>query len=84
MPGIGKALAVDTPIPTPDGWTTMGDLDVGDQVFDELGRPCTVTATYNQPDGRECFEVVFDDGSVIVADKDHLWETHTRASTRYR
>src|SRR4051795_5379958 len=25
-PATGKALALDTPIPTPDGWTTMGEL----------------------------------------------------------
>jgi phage terminase large subunit-like protein len=33
----GKAVALDTPIPTPSGWTTMGDLQVGDQVFDVDG-----------------------------------------------
>jgi len=27
--GAGKALALDTPIPTPDGWTTMGEIKVG-------------------------------------------------------
>ena len=26
----GKALSLDTPIPTPSGWTTMGDIQVGD------------------------------------------------------
>ena len=36
--GAGKALALDTPIPTPDGWSTMGDLQVGGKVFDEHGR----------------------------------------------
>src|SRR5690606_7694649 len=30
-PGLGKALALDTPLPTPDGWTTMGEVQVGDQ-----------------------------------------------------
>ena len=25
-PGSGKALALDTPLPTPTGWTTMGDV----------------------------------------------------------
>ena len=30
--GMGKALALDTPIPTPTGWTTMGELKVGDGV----------------------------------------------------
>src|SRR3712207_7427623 len=35
---------VDTPIPTPAGWKRMGDLVAGDRVFDEDGKPCTVTA----------------------------------------
>ncbi|MEO5338714.1 MAG: phage terminase large subunit family protein [Magnetospirillum sp. WYHS-4] len=29
---VGKALALDTPIPTPEGWTTMGNLRPGDRV----------------------------------------------------
>jgi len=75
-PAMGKALALDTPIPTPDGWRTMGALRVGDQVFDEAGRRCTVTfATPVQLD-RECYEVVFSDGERIVADADHLWLVH--------
>src|SRR5690606_18635063 len=40
--GAGKALALNTPIPTPFGWTTMGDLNVGDFVYDEEGWPCRV------------------------------------------
>ena len=31
--GSGKALALDTPIPTPKGWTTMGELSPGQEVF---------------------------------------------------
>ncbi|WP_331712365.1 DnaB-like helicase N-terminal domain-containing protein, partial [Rhodococcus sp. EPR-157] len=27
-PGVGKALALDTPLPTPSGWTTMGEVAV--------------------------------------------------------
>ena len=26
---VGKALALDTPLATPTGWTTMGDLQIG-------------------------------------------------------
>jgi hypothetical protein len=71
----GKALALDTPIPTPAGWTTMGDIQVGDVIFDENGKPCTVTfATPVQLD-RKCFEVEFSDGEKIVADAEHLWFT---------
>ncbi len=74
-PAMGKALALDTPLAAPDGWTTMGEVRVGDPVFDERGTPCTVT--YKSPvfEGHDCYEVVFDDGSTIVADADHLWET---------
>lgn len=32
----GKALALDTPIPSPNGWTTMGALRVGDIVYGGL------------------------------------------------
>ena len=41
--GAGKALALDTPIPTPRGWTTMGEVQIGDRVFDENGESCLVT-----------------------------------------
>ena len=77
--GSGKALALDTPIPTPRGWTTMGDVQVGDEVFDEHGRPCMVTAATPVMYGRPCYEVEFSDGTVIVADAEHLWRTTTVA-----
>ena len=81
-PGVGKALALDTPIPTPSGWTTMGALRVGDQVFDEGGNACTVTRATDVMYGRRCFEVVFSDGEVIVADGEHLWATTDRAARK--
>lgn len=34
-----KALALDTPIPTPDGWSTMGELQPGDLVRGSSGQP---------------------------------------------
>jgi len=33
--GSGKALALDTPLATPTGWTYMADVRVGDVLFDE-------------------------------------------------
>ncbi|MEY2463461.1 MAG: replicative helicase [Acidimicrobiaceae bacterium] len=72
-PSMGKALSLDTPIPTPDGWTAMGDLQVGDQVLDDKGLPCNVTFTTPVQHDRRCYEVEFDDGSVVVADAEHQW-----------
>lgn len=79
--GNGKALALDTPIPTPTGWTTMGAIQPGDYVFDEHGQPTRVAGAFDVMHGHQCYEVVFDDQSSIVADADHLWWTEMRRST---
>ncbi|MDQ4105133.1 MAG: replicative DNA helicase [Actinomycetota bacterium] len=81
-PGIGKALALDTPLATPSGWTTMGDIAVGDRLLGADGRPTTVVAATDVLRGRACYQVEFSDGSVIVADGEHQWLTETRASRR--
>ncbi|WP_442930596.1 replicative DNA helicase [Micromonospora sp. NBC_00421] len=80
-PGLGKALALDTPLPTPHGWTTMGEVEVGDRLLAADGTPTTITAAFDVLNGRPCYEVEFSDGSVIVADAEHLWQTTTRART---
>ena len=36
--GGGKQVRLDEPIPTPEGWSTVGGLRVGDAVFDERGQ----------------------------------------------
>lgn len=72
-PRHGKALALDTPIPTPNGWTTIGSLVVGDTVFDECGAPCTVTAVSDIWRQRPVYRVLTDDGDEIIADAEHEW-----------
>jgi hypothetical protein len=80
--GSGKALDVDTPIPTPSGWTRMGDLQDGDTVFDEHGEMCSVLSAHPVMLNRTCYEIRFSDGSSIVADEDHLWRVWS-ASQRH-
>ncbi|WP_425464508.1 replicative DNA helicase [Nocardioides eburneiflavus] len=74
-PAMGKALALDTPLPTPTGWTTMGEVAVGDELYDAQGRPTRVVAATDVMLDRPCYEVTFSDGSVIVADAEHQWLT---------
>lgn len=73
--GLGKALDVTTPVPSPKGWTTMGALSVGDQVFAPDGTPTRVLATTETMYARPCYRVRFSDGSNIIADEQHLWRT---------
>ncbi|WP_448615265.1 dCTP deaminase [Modestobacter sp. URMC 112] len=78
----GKALALETQVPTPSGWTTMGELDVGDLVFDERGRPCHVVAATDVLLGRPCREVELSDGSLFIADASHQWVTTSKQERR--
>jgi hypothetical protein len=77
--GSGKALAIDTPIPTPRGWVHMGDLRVGDLVFGLDGKPTPVTYCSGVMYDHPCYKMVFDDGAEIVADAEHWWWTFTAA-----
>ena len=81
-PAVGKALALDTPIPTPTGWTTLGDIEVGDVVLGDDGRAVPVTGVTEVWQGRPCFRVTFSDGSSIVADAEHEWLTDDRSSRK--
>lgn len=78
-----KALDVATPVFTPSGWTTMGDLRDGDEVFAPDGQPTKVTAAHPVRHGRPCYRLRFDDGQEIVADEDHLWSVYD-STTRTR
>ena len=75
--GGGKAIALNTQLPTPDGWVSMGDVAVDDWLFDETGLPCRVIATSEVMLDHLCYEVEFSDGPTIVADADHKWLTMT-------
>lgn len=73
-----KALALDTPIPTPSGFKNMGDVRVGDKVIGSDGKAIIVTGESEVFLEKDCYEVHFSDGSVIVASEDHLWETTSK------
>jgi len=70
---VGKALALDTPIPTPNGWTTMGEIKDGDVVFDNNGEETNVVKAWDVMYDRPCYKITFDNGEEIIADEEHLW-----------
>ncbi|MGN0794537.1 MAG: terminase large subunit domain-containing protein, partial [Aristaeellaceae bacterium] len=79
----GKQLALDTPIPTPQGWRRMGELVPGDLVFDENGLPCHVVALSEIDDAEQCYRITFRDGSTIEAGARHLWNVENIYGKRY-
>lgn len=69
---VGKAQPVDTIIPTPDGYKQLGDVCVGDYVFDKNGKPTKVLGVFPQGE-LNTFEVVLTDGRRTQCSDEHLW-----------
>ena len=69
----GKCLALDTQMLTTNGWSTMGDLEVGDRVFAVDGDNTLVISTSEVHLNHDCYRIIFDGGSEIVADANHEW-----------
>lgn len=72
----GKGLPLDTPLPTPTGWTTMGDVQTGDYLLDQDGQPTRVS--WKSPKHNiDCYRITFDNGETQVADGSHKWLVRT-------
>ena len=65
---------LDAKILTPNGWTTMGELKVGDLVIGRDGKSTTVSGVY--PKGiKSVYKITTSDGLSTEACEDHLWST---------
>ena len=76
---IGKALSVDTEVPTPTGWTTMGSIKPGDEVFAPDGSVTTVDWVSEVELKPDAYKLTLDDGTEILADGGHEWISYTKA-----
>lgn len=71
----GKSLPNSTKIPTPTGWTRMGDLQVGDYVFDKRGRRTKVLGVF--PQGTlDVYRLHLENGRYSDCSLEHLWTVH--------
>ncbi len=74
---MGKMLVNSTPILTPSGFTTMGELKVGDTIYGADGKKTTITfITPDTPD-MVLYDIKFSNGETITACEDHLWNVST-------
>lgn len=72
-----KGLALDTPIPTPEGFIKMGDVEEGNIIFDGDGNPTKVIHV-SEVHYNPCFKITFDTNETLVADHEHRWEVEIR------
>lgn len=68
-------IDLETDIPTSKGTIKLKHLKIGDKLFDEQGRICTITYLYPIGLPEKCHSITFDDGSVIKCSIFHSWFT---------
>lgn len=68
----GKCQPLYAKVKTPDGWTTMGDLKVGDWVITPKGSAAQVQAVF-EPGDKDVYELTFKDGRKVRSCEDHIW-----------
>lgn len=79
---MGKLLLLSTKIPTPTGFTTMGDVQIGDEVFDENGHICNVVGKSQVDYDEQAYRITFKDGTVVEAGARHQWAGEKTAGNR--
>ena len=80
--GGGKEQPYNEPVLTPKGWTTMGELKVGDYVIGSNGKPTKVIGIFEQGI-KDVYEVKFCDGVGVRCGLEHLWEVYNAYEDKY-
>ena len=80
--GVGKAIPNYTKIPTPNGWTTVGEIKVGDYLFDRHGHPTKVLAIYPQPEKKKVYKIYFKSGRIAECCEEHLWSYYSNKNDK--
>lgn len=81
-PRHGKLCADDTPVFTPKGWVTHGDLKKDDEVFHPSGKIIKVLAKSKKSQAN--MKVTFSDGSQVECHENHEWAVYDRSLKRMR
>lgn len=74
--GGGKGLPLNEPVLCPDGWRSIGDLVVGDEVCTPDGGTARVMGIFPQGE-RDCYTIKTRDGRAATCDDVHLWKVRT-------
>jgi len=74
--GVGKSLPNSEPVLSPEGWVSMGNINIGDKVIGSDGKEQYVIGVY--PQGiRSIYKVEFTDNTFVNCDEEHLWSVNT-------
>lgn len=77
--GCGKAIVDTELIAVNDdrGYISIGEVCIGDEVFDENGQPTKVLGVYPQGE-LDAYEVEFTNGMSVVCNDEHIWNVRNK------
>jgi len=81
--GFAKAQSLKSKVLTPDGWTRIGDLHVGDFVMGADGKPKRVEGMSPTTE-MDLYRLRTRDGRSTLCNLDHLWEVTCPSNTGLR
>ena len=71
----GKAQPLHSKVLTPNGWTEMGNIHVGDKISTPSGGEANVVGVYPQGE-KDIYKITLADGREVLSCKEHLWKMH--------
>lgn len=81
--GKGKDQPLDAKIKIPNGWSTIGDIQVGDSVIAPDGTTTKVTGVY--PQGlKPVYKITFVDGRSTECGAKHLWKIYYSNTSKFK
>lgn len=81
--GTGKAQPLHSKILLKDGWSTMGEVEVGDIVITPDNSTANVIGIFEQG-MKPVYKIHFKDESVTESCGEHLWEVYVPKNLKYR
>ncbi|MDD2273973.1 MAG: phage terminase large subunit [Desulfuromonadaceae bacterium] len=73
--GIGKGQPLSCKVLAKEGWTTIGELKEGQEIYGANGKLQTVEQLHPVSE-LDCYEFEFSDGRKTRCDIDHLWKVY--------
>ncbi len=80
-PGMGKAQPFWSKVVTENGYKMMGDVQVGDIVFNRLGKKTKVVGVFDQGK-KPIYKITFSDNTFTHSCDEHLWFVQSRQDRR--
>jgi len=69
----GKALDLNTPILTTEGFKKFKDVHIGDEIYSVDGKKTKVIFETETMYNHKCYKIKFSHGEEIICDADHVW-----------